>query len=206
MSRVVAHNTHYAVSLDHLENGQASEAFCGKLRCNSKGTEFAIYDDSNDPYGLKTGKPRRELGIISYKKKLLGPTELIVVMPRVRKDGACAQFRPSQPEESMIQLFKAGRVEHMFILRGTANVAPGGVVELFHGGSPQSGQGKVVLSCYGALDRFYGPTGIFAPGGTAAFEGHMEVRRGMRCPPCAAIAHRPRRPGPMKMGPLSMLM
>lgn len=30
-----------------------------------------------------------------------------VVMPRVRKDGACAQFRPTQPEESMIQLYKA---------------------------------------------------------------------------------------------------
>ena len=145
--RVVAHNTHYAVSLDHLENGAASEAFCGKLRCNSKSTEFAIYDDSNDPYGLKTGKPRRELGIISYKKKLLGPTELIVVMPRVRKDGACAQFRPSQPEESMIQLFKAGRVEHMFILRGTANIAPGGVVELYHG-SQTSGQGRVVFMAH----------------------------------------------------------
>merc|ERR550537_800750 len=48
----------------------------------------------------------------------------------------------------MIQLFKAGRVEHMFILRGTANVAPGGVVELFHGGSPQSGQGKVVFQAH----------------------------------------------------------
>ena len=145
--RVVAHNEHYAVSLDHLENGQASEAFCGKLRCNSKGTEFAIYDDSNDPYGLKTGKPRRELGIISYKKKLLGPTELIMVMPRVRKDGACAQFLPSKPEESMIQLFKAGRVDHMFILRGTANVAPGGVVEL---ALPklELGQGKVVFQAH----------------------------------------------------------
>ena len=76
-----------------------------------------------------------------------------VVMPRVRKDGACAQFRPSQPEESMIQLYKvarsterprnaspplilrmervqAGRTEHMIILRGNANVAPGGMVEL----------------------------------------------------------------------------
>ena len=39
--------------------------------------------------------------------------------------GACAQFRPSQPEESMVQLYKAGRVEHMFVLKGTANVAPG---------------------------------------------------------------------------------
>lgn len=92
--RVVAHNTHYAVSLDHADNGQASDSFCGKLRCNSKGTEFAIYDDSNDPYGLKTGKPRRELGIISYKKKLLGPTELIMVMLRSRtRPGAHPQAR-----------------------------------------------------------------------------------------------------------------
>ena len=53
--RVVAHNTHYAISLDHQDMTNSSEAFCGKLRCNSKGTEFAIYDDSNDPYGLKTG-------------------------------------------------------------------------------------------------------------------------------------------------------
>ena len=85
--RVVAHNTHFAISLDHVESANTSDAFCGKLRCNSKGTEYAIYDDSNDPYGLKTGKPRRELGIISYKKKLLGPTSVEVVMPRVRKDG-----------------------------------------------------------------------------------------------------------------------
>ena len=49
----------------------------------------------------------------------MGPLTLEVVMPRVRKDGACAQFRPSQPEESMVQLYKAGRVEHMFVLKGT---------------------------------------------------------------------------------------
>lgn len=178
--RVVAHNTHYAISLDHMDTTDSSDSFCGKLRqagrgnwggrgmwrqylvlsrlpigkarkgrewrrnertrgegrrkegmregshmkgpqwyaarfvvvprcrCNSKGTEFAIYDDSNDPYGLKTGalsaphlsplrmrasachshrtsprapssgKPRRELGIISYKKKALGPMQLEV--------------------------------------------------------------------------------------------------------------------------------
>ena len=47
--RVVAHNTHYAISLDHQDMANSSDAFCGKLRCNSKSTEFAIYDDSNDP-------------------------------------------------------------------------------------------------------------------------------------------------------------
>ena len=68
-----------------------------------------------------------------------------VVMPRVRKDGACAQFRPSQPEESMIQLYKAGRIEHMFILRGTANVAPGGRVELLHNPTGAKDGGLVVF-------------------------------------------------------------
>jgi len=143
--RVVAHNIHYAISLDHQDMANSSEAFCGKLRCNAKSTEYAIYDDSNDPYGLKTGKPRRELGIITFKKKLLGPMTIEVVMPRVRKDGACAQFRPSQPEESMIQLYKAGRVEHMFILRGTANVAPGGRVELLHNPTGAKDGGLVVF-------------------------------------------------------------
>merc|ERR1719224_292418 len=31
--RVVAHNTHYAISLDHQDMANSSEAFCGKLRC-----------------------------------------------------------------------------------------------------------------------------------------------------------------------------
>ena len=29
-------------------------------------------------YGLRTGKPRRELGMISFKKKLLGPMTIEV--------------------------------------------------------------------------------------------------------------------------------
>jgi hypothetical protein len=75
----------------------------------------------------------------------MGPLTLEVVMPRVRKDGACAQFRPSQPEESMVQLYKAGRVEHMFVLKGTANVAPGGMVELWMNSSGARGGGQSVF-------------------------------------------------------------
>ena len=75
----------------------------------------------------------------------MGPITLEVVIPRVRKDGACAQFRPSQPEESMVQLYKAGRVEHMFVLKGTANVAPGGVVELWVNASGARAGGQSVF-------------------------------------------------------------
>ena len=36
----------------------------------------------------------------------------------------------------------------MFILRGSANVAPGGIVELYHNGAPGSGSGKVVFQAH----------------------------------------------------------
>ena len=39
----------YSISLDHQDTSGATPSFCGKLRCNTKGTEYAIYDDSNDP-------------------------------------------------------------------------------------------------------------------------------------------------------------
>ena len=189
--RVVAHNTHFAISLDHVESANTSDAFCGKLRCNSKGTEYAIYDDSNDPYGLKTGKPRRELGIISYKKKMMGPLQLEVVMPRVRKDGACAQFRPSQPEESMIQLYKAGRVEHMFILKGTANVAPGGVVELFQNARASDGQQQCVFQAHKNPEgnwavRYMHPLSCFQAFNIAVSIFHNPSTSGLDALPAAA--------------------
>mmetsp|Transcript_21917 Transcript_21917/g.50193 ORF Transcript_21917/g.50193 Transcript_21917/m.50193 type:complete len:875 (-) Transcript_21917:277-2901(-) len=192
VKRVIAHSTHYAISLDHMDTANSSEAFCGKLRCNSKGTEFAIYDDSNDPYGLKTGKPRRELGIISFKKKLLGPMQLEVVMPRVRKDGACAQFRPSQPEESMIQLYKAGRTEHMIILRGNANVAPGGVVELTQSASANQ-PGKVVFQAFKRPEgdwsvKYMHPLSCFQAFNIALSLFHNPTTAGLDALPAADIA------------------
>ena len=35
--RVVSHNTHFAISLDHADAENSSSAFCGKLRCNAAG-------------------------------------------------------------------------------------------------------------------------------------------------------------------------
>ena len=125
---------------------------------------------------------------------MMGPLQLEVVMPRVRKDGACAQFRPSQPEESMIQLFKAGRVEHMFILRGTANIAPGGVVELYHGGNPSqpgSQQGKVVFQAHKRPEgdwavKYMHPLSCFQAFNIAISVFHNPTTAGLDALPAAA--------------------
>ena len=45
----------------------------------------------------------------------------------------------------MVQLYKAGRVEHMFVLKGTANVAPGGMVELWMNSSGARDGGQSVF-------------------------------------------------------------
>merc|ERR1719197_1147096 len=47
----------------------------------------------------------------------------------------------------MIQLFKAGRVEHMFVLKGSANVAPGGMIDLWLNSGSRDG-GLCVFQAY----------------------------------------------------------
>jgi len=139
--KIIANRTEFQVSLD--QGGDAAPgtgpSFAGRLRTNQKGQEWVMHDDSNDPYGLKTGQPRRELGVVVFRRKLLGPVTMELVIPRVRKDGACAQFRPSQPEEAMLQLYKAGRTDHMYVLRGSIVVQPGSRVELVHTSGAQKG-------------------------------------------------------------------
>jgi len=132
--RVNSSRTEFVVSLDQEPEAAAAAgaSFAGRLRTNQKSQEWVMHDDSNDPYGIKTGQPRRELGLIVYKKNMLGPILVDLVIPRVRKDGACAQFRPHTPEEAMLQLFKAGRVDHMYVLRGQIVVQPGALIELLH--------------------------------------------------------------------------
>jgi hypothetical protein len=76
-----------------------------------------------------------------------------VVIPRVRKeDGACAQYRPATPEESMLNLYKAGRQSHMFVLRGAIVVRPGALVELLHNEGTKKGEAQTVFRARKHLD------------------------------------------------------
>jgi serine/threonine protein kinase len=149
--RVNSSRTEFAISFDREETeDNAGSVYASRLRTNQNAQEWVMYDDSNDPYGIKTGEPRRELGVVAFKKAAArtdaGPAITAeLVIPRVRKDGACAQFRPAAPHESMLYLYKAGLLEHMFVLRGAVVVQPGALVELLHNEGAKKGKDPTVF-------------------------------------------------------------
>ena len=107
-----------------------------------------MYEGSDDAYGALTGLPRRELGIISYSRGAQvagastvggtrsaaagGAVPLQVVIPRVRKDGAAAQFYPASAEQTIASAYQRHETGHMFTLSGAAHVHAAGSVSLFH--------------------------------------------------------------------------
>jgi len=101
---------------------------------SSKGMAFALFDQSDDAYGRKTGKPRRELGILSYSYAAPTashePVPLQLVVPLAQEEGTAEQFIPDAPERSMAAAYQAGDRSRMLTLNGLANVNPGGEIEL----------------------------------------------------------------------------
>ena len=135
LKRMVNQNTMYELSMSENDD-EVDVHYTGKLSCNARGNEFVMYDDANDAIGIREGKARRELGLVLFGQQQLGqtlPIELIV--PRVQRDGQCAQFRPKALAEAMIQQYKSGKTKHLFVLKGLAHLVPGGRVQLkFRGG------------------------------------------------------------------------
>ena len=135
LKRMVNQNTMYELTMSENEE-DVDVHYTGKLSCNPRGTEFVLYDDLNDAIGIREGKARRELGVILIGTRQMGQSVPIeFVIPRVQRDGATAQYRPTQLGEAMIQQYKSGRTKHLFVLRGLCQLVPGGRVQLkFRGG------------------------------------------------------------------------
>ena len=135
LKRMINQNTAYELSMSENDD-EVDVHYTGKLSCNAKGNEFVMYDDLNDAIGIREGKARRELGLVLFGARQLGqclPIELVI--PRVQRDGQAAQFRPKTLGEAMIQQYKTGKTKHLFVLKGLAQLVPGGRVQLkFRGG------------------------------------------------------------------------
>ena len=135
LKRIMNHNTTYELSMSENDD-DIDVHYTGKLSCNARGNEFVIYDDSNDAVGIREGKARRELGVILIGQSQIGhalPIDLVI--PRVQRDGQCAQFRPKTLSEAMIQQYKNGKTKHLFVLKGLVQLVEGGRVQLkFRGG------------------------------------------------------------------------
>ena len=148
LKRMMNQNTMYELSMS--ETDEVDVHYTGKLSVNARGNEFVMYDDSNDAIGIREGKARRELGLVLFGNRQLGQTLPIeLVIPRVQRDGESAQFRPKALSEAMIQQYKNGKTKHLFVLKGLAQLVPGGRVQLkFRGGDHSA----VVFEAYRATE------------------------------------------------------
>ena len=88
----------------------------------AQGAIFAFSDESDDLYGQRTGKPRRELGLCSFAPTATSSVTIQGVIPRVAPDGTVAHhFRPMTPTDTMAFAFKKGEMGHMISLNGTTS-------------------------------------------------------------------------------------
>jgi tubby-related protein 1 len=65
----------YAISMDVKDINTKSANYVGKVRSNFLGTEFAVYDDGQNPRDIKSGRretARKQMGICLYASNVLG--------------------------------------------------------------------------------------------------------------------------------------
>ena len=123
-------------------------SYTGKMSVNARGTEFVSYDDSNDALGITTGQARRELGLVVFGAKTHGNCLTVeAAVPRVLADGRAAQFRPRKVAQAMLSLYREGKTANMAVLRGAAQLVPGGKVQLRWRGGDKA---AVVFEAYRA--------------------------------------------------------
>mmetsp|Transcript_26989 Transcript_26989/g.66543 ORF Transcript_26989/g.66543 Transcript_26989/m.66543 type:complete len:1539 (+) Transcript_26989:64-4680(+) len=143
-------HTEVVLSLDEAD-GASSNGEAGRMRTNLKAQEWIMYDDNADAYGIKTGKPRVELGLILFRKRMVGPIEAELIIPRVDAKGVAKVYAPTTPAEAMIEQYKAGRTLDLHVLSGFIIVQPGaGAVELTC--QDKSIKGKVLFKAVKHVD------------------------------------------------------
>jgi hypothetical protein len=137
----------YSFHVDAAFLSAESAPWCVQLKSiSSKGATFAMFDQSDDQFGLKTGKVRRELGILAYSVAPSGTSSsLQAVLPKAHRSGGAEQFAPTRAEESMAYSFQRGHMGSLANLHGVAKADHGGWVELSFAEKQDAQQG-VTLS------------------------------------------------------------
>mmetsp|Transcript_25362 Transcript_25362/g.76920 ORF Transcript_25362/g.76920 Transcript_25362/m.76920 type:complete len:500 (-) Transcript_25362:591-2090(-) len=108
-------SSNYLISLDKDDLSRNSGNFYGKLRSNFIGTEFILYDKGSNPdkkEDIEHVQTRAELGCILYKQNVLGsrgPRKMKVMVPSVDASGHRKELRPTRPDETMLERYKAAQ-------------------------------------------------------------------------------------------------
>ncbi|XP_072014530.1 tubby-related protein 3-like [Amphiura filiformis] len=121
--------SNYLMSTDPTDLSRGGESFVGKLRSNFMGTSFTIFDNGispNKPGTLADGSnSREELAAVVYETNVLGfkgPRKMTVVIPGMSLDHERVAVRPRNEHESLLERFKAKKLENLLELHNKTPV------------------------------------------------------------------------------------
>lgn len=112
-------SSNYLLSLEKDDLTRASKNYFGKLRANFLGTEFAMFDNGDNPSAPQTGAPRQQYGCVFYDTNILGtkgPRKVTVALPGIGLDGKHMNFGEDQGN-SIVDKFKNGEWKNLLIYK-----------------------------------------------------------------------------------------
>jgi len=111
--------SNYLVTLDQDNLKKKGGGYLGKLRANFMGTEFAIYDQGENPKKAKgLDGARREMASVLYESNVLGskgPRKMRVIIPAIDKDDNIWTWKPINEEDTMVEKYKEGKKDMMLV-------------------------------------------------------------------------------------------
>jgi len=124
--RVMKRTSNYMITMTQgdLVGSEAEKESIGKLRSNTWGTEFIVYDKGMNPTKIESAKSmgfsgrmpsgnpdqiRKELCAVTYAQNILGtkgPRKMKVAVPQVMRNGKTVVFQPTKAEDGLLKRAK----------------------------------------------------------------------------------------------------
>ncbi|XP_027776279.2 tubby-related protein 2 [Marmota flaviventris] len=135
--------SNYLISLDPEDLSRDGDSFVGKVRSNTLGTKFIIFDNGTSPDRKHlvpdTDRLREELGVVYYETNVLGfrgPRKMTVIIPGTDSQGQRISIQPQKEQESLMNRLQRGSGQGLVLLQNKApswSDESGAYVLNFHG-------------------------------------------------------------------------
>ncbi|KAI6184340.1 Protein king tubby [Aphelenchoides bicaudatus] len=111
----------YLISTDPTDLSRTGKSFVAKVRSNTIGTMFTIYDHGENPKKAAViGEGvRQELAAVIYETNVFGfkgPRKMTIIIPGLYENSGRKELRPISEKDSILERFKGHRMEEMIVL------------------------------------------------------------------------------------------
>ncbi|XP_031423630.1 tubby-related protein 1-like isoform X2 [Clupea harengus] len=119
--------SNYLISIDATDLSRGGENFVGKLRSNTMGTKYTVFDNALHPDRAlpDLSNARQELAAIVYETNVLGmkgPRRMTVLVPGMDKDGGRAPVRPRNDNDGLLTRHQNRNTDNMIELHNKTPV------------------------------------------------------------------------------------